>query len=662
MAPRPVDVTIKGKDETKPAFDSASKTAKGFGSSLKDGILGPLSVVKAGIAGLVTGTIGMFAKASVESAAAADAAWGRVESAVRNVGMNFDLTRGSLDRLFTKIQQTTRYSDDDAADAFATLVRMSSDYTGSIRELSLVTDVAAAKKMDLASAAEVVGKVMAGETGHLKRLGVVVREGESAMEALRRQFAGFSERDARSLQGQLAQIANAWDNLKEAFGRALTSVNESGEATNIVVEALQAMSSWLDNNSDKVHDFFDWMFAPIRELYKTWKELQGIGDWLNEMAIKVGAMSPKAPTEEEAAAELKRFQEQHAKNVQARDEKLAQAERDRQARATAEAKAAEERAKKAAEAKEKHVAALKEEYALIQTMARLGGQTDKEKERALVRRIQLERELEAIARDKSQPMRARASAADFTADFAEQQRRALASFDPNARIPLAFTPQKAQTGPIPVRLGAAPMATPAMPDMPGFAQGVAEQFENAVGITEPLEASLGDLEKRLEGITGGALANFFTVWQDGIQDVIHEHNVLGRVVPQLMRKAVAASLQADAQDTMLRAAKALALALTDPSGIHFAQAGKLFAIGSAELAAAASLGGSGGSRGGAGGGAGLSSSGFQQSQSEMGGGRGKVFITLPRARGSYQADELENLRDAILELDRSRDIEFIYGD
>src|SRR5205085_1087636 len=101
------------------------------------------------------------------------------------------------------------------------------------------------------------------------------------------------------------------------------------------------------------------------------------------------------------------------------------------------------------------------------------------------------------------------------------------------------------------------------------------------------------------------------------------------------------------------------LALTDPSGIHALQAGKLFAVGSAELAAAAALGGGG--RGYSGSGGGISAGGFQQSQSDIG-GRGKVTIMLPRGRVNYTNDELDALAAAIQELDSSRDLEFIYGD
>jgi hypothetical protein len=77
-----VDVTIRGKDETKHAFDSAEANAKGFGERFKSSILNPINAASAAIAAVAASVVATFAKASVESAAAADAAWGRVEQAV----------------------------------------------------------------------------------------------------------------------------------------------------------------------------------------------------------------------------------------------------------------------------------------------------------------------------------------------------------------------------------------------------------------------------------------------------------------------------------------------------------------------------------------------------------------------------------------------------
>jgi hypothetical protein len=93
-----------------------------------------------------------------------------------------------------------------------------------------------------------------------------------------------------------------------------------------------------------------------------------------------------------------------------------------------------------------------------------------------------------------------------------------------------------------------------------------------------------------------------------------------------MRQAIAGSLQADAQDTLFRAAKAAILALKDPTGINALQAGKLFASGRLrwrQLQRWLAVVGRGG------GGGGVSAGGFSSVQNDIG-GKGKVSVVLTR--------------------------------
>jgi hypothetical protein len=69
MAPKTLDVTIRGNDESKKAFDSAHKNAEDFGSKLKDTVLKPFELIKAFLAYELTKVVGEFFKSSVEAAA-----------------------------------------------------------------------------------------------------------------------------------------------------------------------------------------------------------------------------------------------------------------------------------------------------------------------------------------------------------------------------------------------------------------------------------------------------------------------------------------------------------------------------------------------------------------------------------------------------------------
>lgn len=247
MGKRDVDVTLRGKDQLKPTLKGAGADVDSFGARIK-GLLNPINLLKGGLASLGVLGFGALGKKAVESANESEAAWARVESAIEAAGITFRRVRGDLDDLFTSIQKTTRYSDDQAADAFAILMSITNDYTGSVKNLTLATNIAAAKKIDLETAAQLVGKAMIGETAALKKQGIVIGENADAIEELGKRFNGFAERDAATMQGQLRQVANAWDNVLEALGRAILGMGNASGTTNRLTTTLNGFATWIDEN------------------------------------------------------------------------------------------------------------------------------------------------------------------------------------------------------------------------------------------------------------------------------------------------------------------------------------------------------------------------------------------------------------------------------
>jgi hypothetical protein len=179
---------------------------------------------------------------------------------------------------------------------------------------------------------------------------------------------------------------------------------------------------------------------------------------------------------------------------------------------------------------------------------------------------------------------------------------------------------------------------------------------------DAVDTSLGTIDDHLKSIAGDTLPNLFETWTEGIGDIIAGHEAMGVVIPRVMRRAAAAALVADAQDTFLRAAKALALGLTNP--VNLMQAGKLFAIGSAEVAAAAALNGGGGGGGGGSYAGGVGTAGFSQQQGEIG-GQGKVTVIWPAGRKSVvdinDPDDQAAVAEMFQKLFGTRQIDIVYG-
>ena len=112
-----------------------------------------------------------------------------------------------------------------------TLISVSQDFEGSLKNVQVAMDLAADKQIDLGTAADLVGRAMVGETGTLKRYGIIVREGADAVEVMREQFRGAAENDAKKFGGVMAQLKNETGDLKEALGDFIT---QSRVATGVI--------------------------------------------------------------------------------------------------------------------------------------------------------------------------------------------------------------------------------------------------------------------------------------------------------------------------------------------------------------------------------------------------------------------------------------------
>lgn len=692
-----VDVTLQGKDNTKSAFDSATKNAETFGAELKEKLNAPFDFLKSLIAVEMVRLFAEFTKSTVEAAAESEASWARVGQAVENAGISFGGVRDELKETFEAISDKTRFSEQQVSDAFATVLNVTNDYTGSVKNLGLITDLAVAKQIDLNTAATIVGKAMDGQTSLLKRYGIVIKDGADAMDELNKRFSGFAERDGASLQGRLHQIANEWEEFKIQIGEAITGTDTAANSAGKLVSTLSDMATWVEKNREVISGLTNAVLSLAGALGSVvvgaGKSIVAVGEGLGIAAGEAynrlhGVSNDDSGDEGDAAyynALDKIRQRRHAQSetqIAANQRQAAadKAQRDAEAADKALTKRIADLQKEADvllksrditnltaadEAKLGQYAydllttskdttlSLRERTAAAEQLQRISDANKKIGEDMLKNEKEL-RELEmkgvSIAALRAKP--ASALLADRT-DLAHDP------FFANAATRSANAPN--------VSFVNGPTAA-ALPTTAGssFGREVGFNIKALFGGDEAfkdVDESLGSLTDHLESLTSGGVRGLFDAWQAGIDAVIQGHEKMGVVIPRIMRQAVGASLAADAQDTLLRAAKALALGLTDPSGIHFAQAGKLFAIGTAELAAAAALSGGGGGAGAGGGGGGVSAAGFQQTQSQIGGG-GKVTVYFPGKKAVIDAtdpDDLNALRDAIQSLVGTRDLEFVFG-
>lgn len=175
----------------------------------------------------------------IRTASEADKVWNRLDGTLKRVDRSMASVGNEIRAAARAMQDTTTVGDEEFADALNELLTITDDYEGSLRNVGVVADLAAAKQIDLGTAAQLVGRAMIGETGTLKRYGIIVREGADAVETMRQQFAGAAEVEAKTFAGSLQQLGNEFGDFKEELGGILIGFIEATGVIDFMTAALK---------------------------------------------------------------------------------------------------------------------------------------------------------------------------------------------------------------------------------------------------------------------------------------------------------------------------------------------------------------------------------------------------------------------------------------
>lgn len=243
-----VSIRISAKNLTKEAFDKAKADVEGLGYSVKNSFDGARkSTEDAGtsfgklVGSYVTGQaiwdttkrafreMVQFVKESIQAYSEQEAALSKMTVALKAQGTYTPALVSQYAALGSEFQRTTIYGDELVEEVMALLVQvgnvMPSDMKGALES---VTNLASGLGVDLNTAAMLVGKAFAGETGTLTRYGIVIDEtklktdgARAVLEAINAQFGGQAAAAAKTYAGQVAQLGNTWGDVKEELGKVL---------------------------------------------------------------------------------------------------------------------------------------------------------------------------------------------------------------------------------------------------------------------------------------------------------------------------------------------------------------------------------------------------------------------------------------------------------
>jgi hypothetical protein len=181
---------------------------------------GGAAFAAAGGAAAVVAGVRSITKASGE----AEASQKRMEAQLKASGISYKAHADEIDNVIQKTSKLAALDDEDLQDAFTNLVRSTGSVSKGLNLVGLAADIARAKHLDVAKAAEIVGKVANGNTGVLGRYGISVRKGADATEALGQlqdKFRGQAEAYGKTQQGAMDRVGVAFENLQETLGKRL---------------------------------------------------------------------------------------------------------------------------------------------------------------------------------------------------------------------------------------------------------------------------------------------------------------------------------------------------------------------------------------------------------------------------------------------------------
>src|SRR5688500_1562773 len=212
------------------AMTTAAAPTSAFVDHFKGVVAGMLTATA------VIGTVRMAVRGLTDFITSSVAAYAQQESAVKKMttalqaqGNATPAVVGQYKAMASQFQNTTVFADELINEMQALLVQVGNVMPSQMKgALQTATDLASGLGVDPRTATMLVGKAFEGETGTLKRYGIVIDEAKlktegvtAVMDAIQSKFGGQAQSEIETYAGKVKQLANSWDELKEAVGRSI---------------------------------------------------------------------------------------------------------------------------------------------------------------------------------------------------------------------------------------------------------------------------------------------------------------------------------------------------------------------------------------------------------------------------------------------------------
>lgn len=169
-----------------------------------------------------------FLKGCTEAAAFQELQIKKLDTALKSTGTYTEKVSKSLQEYASSLQKVTMYGDETiiGVEAMLATFKLGEEEVKVATQATL--DLAAATGQDLQSAAILMGKAMVGETGMLKRYGIIVDENKlksegwrAVIEEINTEFGGQAVAQGETYTGMIERMKNIFGDMKEKIGDAL---------------------------------------------------------------------------------------------------------------------------------------------------------------------------------------------------------------------------------------------------------------------------------------------------------------------------------------------------------------------------------------------------------------------------------------------------------
>ena len=214
MADRKLQIEITAKDGAKQVFQQLSSESAKLGTALEQSSAKANSAFSAlqKHAAALSSLLGTSLARGLEEIAHAGEqnaqAQRQLQQAVENTGASWEEYAAAMEQAAASAARFG-ISDDKATNALQALTDVTGNAGKALDLLQTAEDLAAAKHMDLVTAAQLVGKAFDGNTQMLARYGIVLQQGATGAEAvaeIQARFAGQAEANTTILAHYAAVI------------------------------------------------------------------------------------------------------------------------------------------------------------------------------------------------------------------------------------------------------------------------------------------------------------------------------------------------------------------------------------------------------------------------------------------------------------------------